>query len=191
MILSDKSIKDKLKTGEITIDPYNAEDLQPTSYDLHLGNDFMKFNTKKHSVIDVKKPVSDLMEKVHVDEGGSITLQPGDFILTHTVEITGVDDRHVGRLEGKSSLARLGLIIHTTAGFLDPGNCLRMTLEIVNLSPLPIILYPGMKIAQMAFEEVDKKVSKPYGHKSLNSKYYKDSTVSESKYYKNFNVNNK
>lgn len=186
MILSDKSIKNKLKTGEIIIEPFNPKDLQPTSYDLHLGSDFLRFNTKKHSEIDVKKPVSDLMEKVHLDENGSITLQPGDFILAHTVEITGVDDKHVGRLEGKSSLARLGLIIHTTAGFLDPGNCLRMTLEIVNLSPLPIKLYAGMKVAQMAFEQVDQKVSKPYGHKSLNSKYYKDSSVSESKYYLNF-----
>ncbi len=186
MILSDISIKNKIKTGELVIEPYNPDDLQPTSYDLHLGNDFMRFDTKKHSIIDVKKPVTDLMEKVHIDDEGSITLNPGDFILSHTLEITGVDDKHVGRLEGKSSLARLGLIIHTTAGFLDPGNCLRMTLEIVNLSPLPIKLYPGMKIAQMAFEEVDKRVSKPYGHKSLNSKYYKDSTVSESKYYKNF-----
>ncbi|MBI2357248.1 dCTP deaminase [Candidatus Dojkabacteria bacterium] len=187
MILSDKSIKNKLKSGAITIEPFVLENLQPTSYDLHLGNEFMRFNTKKHKMIDVKKPVSDLMEKIHLDkDDDSYILQPGDFVLTHTVEYVGVDDCHVGRLEGKSSLARLGLIIHTTAGFLDPGNCLRMTLEIVNLSPLPIKLYSGMKIAQMAFEEVDEKVEKSYGHKSLNSKYYRDSTVAESKYYKNF-----
>lgn len=188
MILSDISIKNKLKTGEISISPFNEENLQPTSYDLHLGDNFMKFDTQKHRIIDVKKPVTDLMTKVHVDPDGSYKLEPGSFILAHVEEMIGVDDKHVGRLEGKSSLARLGLIIHTTAGFLDPGNCLRMTLEIVNLSPLPILLYPGMKIAQMAFEEVDQKVARPYGHKSLNSKYYKDSTVSESKYYKNFKV---
>ncbi|KKR05549.1 MAG: Deoxycytidine triphosphate deaminase [candidate division WS6 bacterium GW2011_GWF2_39_15] len=187
MILSDKSIKNKLKTKEIVIEPFNEDFLQPSSYDLHLGNEFMVFNTEKHSIIDVKEPVDDLMKKIILEQNGDITLEPGGFLLAHVKEIIGVDDKHVGVLEGKSSLARLGLIIHATAGFLDPGNCLRMTLEMVNLSPLPIKLYVGMKIAQMAFEEVDQKVSRPYGHKSLGSKYYKDSSVTQSMYYQNFN----
>jgi dCTP deaminase len=186
MILSDKSIKEKINTGEISISPFSEDNLQPASYDLHLDSNVMYFNTDGNNIIDVKKPVDDLMIKVQIDETNGFVIQPHQLVLANVVEITGVDSKHVGRLEGKSSLARLGLIIHATAGFLDPGNKLRLTLEMVNLSPLPIRIYAGMKIAQIAFEELDTSCEKPYGSNDLNSKYSGDLTVQASKMWKNF-----
>jgi dCTP deaminase len=186
MILADKSIKEKLISGEISIEPFSNEFVQPASYDLHLDTSILIFNTEKHDLIDVKKPIDDLMLKIEIEEEKGYVLKPGQFILANVVEITGVDSRHVGRLEGKSSLARMGLIIHATAGFLDPGNKLRLTLEIANLSPLPIRIYAGMKIAQLAFEELDTNCERPYGSSGLNSKYKGDMTVQASKMWKNF-----
>ena len=186
MILSDKSIKAKVKTGEIVIEPFEERCLQSASYDLHLDKDFLVFNRENHSLIDVKEPVDELMKKIVVSEEQGIIIHPGDFILANVKEITGVDDKHVGRLEGKSSLARMGLIIHTTAGFLDPGNKLRMTLELANVSPLPIRIYPGMKIAQIAFESLDTECERPYGSKGLKSKYAGDLKVKGSQMWKNF-----
>ena len=186
MILADKSIKEKIQNGEISIEPFSEEFIQPASYDLHLDRNILTFDTEKHSIIDVKEPVEDLMMKIEMDEKSGYVLKPGQFILANVVEITGVDSRHVGRLEGKSSLARMGLIIHATAGFLDPGNKLRLTLEIANLSPLPIRIYAGMKIAQLAFEELDQHCERPYGSSGLNSKYKGDLTVQASKMWKNF-----
>ncbi|HQA87501.1 MAG TPA: dCTP deaminase [Candidatus Dojkabacteria bacterium] len=185
MILSDKSIKEKIKTGEISISPFSQDSLQPASYDLHLDSNIMYFNTDGNNIIDVKKPVDDLMVKTQISDSGFV-IEPHQLVLANVIEITGVDSKHVGRLEGKSSLARIGLIIHATAGFLDPGNKLRLTLEMVNLSPLPIRIYAGMKIAQIAFEELDTPCEKPYGSKSLNSKYVGDLTVQASKIWKNF-----
>ena len=185
MILSDKSIKEKINTGEISISPFSQDSLQPASYDLHLDSNIMYFNTDGNNIIDVKKPVDDLIVKTQISDSGFV-IEPHQLVLANVIEITGVDSKHVGRLEGKSSLARIGLIIHATAGFLDPGNKLRLTLEMVNLSPLPIRIYAGMKIAQIAFEELDTPCEKPYGSKSLISKYVGDLTVQASKIWKNF-----
>ena len=185
MILSDKAIKERIKKGEICIEPFSEEFLQPATYDLHLDSKVLLFDTEKHSLIDTKKPVDNLMKLVKIGDEGYI-VNPGDFILANIKEITGVDDKHVGRLEGKSSLGRLGLMIHATAGFLDPGNKLRLTLEISNLAPLPIKIYKGMKIAQIAFESLDQPCERPYGSKGLDSKYFGDMGVKGSKMYKNF-----
>lgn len=186
MILSDKDIKAKIATKEIVIEPFNPECLQPASYDLHLDNEFRVYKPHTTEVIDTKKPVTNYMEQVYIEDDGSFVLHPGSFALALIKEVTGVDGKHVGRLEGKSSLARLGLIIHTTAGFLDPGNSLQLTLELVNASPLPIRLYPGMKIAQIAFEELSSECERPYNTKGLNSKYYGAKHIQESEYHKNF-----
>lgn len=186
MILSDKGIKQKIKTGEIYIEPFSPEFLQPASYDLQLDKNIMVF--KETELIDIKEATSQLMEKIILKEGEGYILKPGQFILANVKQITGVDDKHVGRLEGKSSLARLGLIIHATAGFLDPGNKLRLTLEIANLSSIPIKIYEGMKIAQIAFEELDQPCEKPYGSQGLNSKYLGDMEVKESQMFKNFSA---
>ena len=190
MIISDKSLKEKVKSGEIVVEPFNVDNLQPASYDLHLDNEFKIFKAHETEIIDTKKPVEGFMEDVHIENGKGFVLHPGSFALALIMEKTGVDNKHVGRLEGKSSLARLGLIIHTTAGFLDPGNCLKLTLELFNASPLPIKLYPGMKIAQITFEELDSECERPYGTEGLNSKYYKADKIQESRMYLNFEKEN-
>lgn len=186
MILSDRTIKEKIKNGSIIIEPFSEEFLQPASYDLHLDKYFLVFNKESIGMIDVKKKPDNLMREIVVEENEGFIIHPGEFVLANVKEIIGVDAKHVGRLEGKSSLGRLGLIVHATAGFLDPGNKLRMTLELANVSPLPIKIYPEMKIAQMAFEEMDSESERPYGTKGLNSKYSGDEKVESSKMWKNF-----
>lgn len=186
MILSDRRIKEAVQHGSIVLEPFNPECLQPASYDLHLDNEFKIFKAHHTEVIDPSKPVHDLMEQVVLKEGEYFVLHPGSFALALIREITGVDARHVGRLEGKSSLARLGLLIHTTAGFLDPGNSLKLTLELYNVSPLPIKLFPGMKIAQIAFEQLTDDAERPYGSPGLNSKYFRSQSIEDSKMHLNF-----
>jgi len=186
MILSDKDILNAVEKKAIMLEPFSKELLQPASYDLHLHNDFRVFKPHEAEIIDTKKPVAHMMEEITIAEDGTFVLHPGSFALALIREVTGVDDKHVGRLEGKSSLARLGLLIHTTAGFLDPGNKLRLTLELFNASPLPIKLYPGMKIAQIAFEQLTSPCEQPYGSKGLGSKYSNVMYIQESEMYKNF-----
>jgi dCTP deaminase len=190
MILSDIGIKKALKKKEIFIKPYNKGNLQPASYDLTLGDEFLKFNKNKLHIIDPKISIKNNMQKIVIKKGNYFILHPGDFALGVLKEETGVNNRFVGRLEGKSSLARLGIFIHATAGFLDPGNCLKLTLEFFNASGIPVKLYPGMKIAQIAFEELNEPCEISYGDKRLNSKYFKTLSVKESKFYKNFKIYN-
>lgn len=159
-ILSDVMIKRRIASGNIVISPYDAECVQPASYDLHLDTHFMIYKMHAAEIIDTRKPVAQMLDNITVDD--YFVLHPKCFALGLIKEVTGVDNKHVGRLEGKSSLARLGLLIHTTAGFLDPGNSLQLTLELFNVSPLPIKLYPGMPIAQIAFEELQEACERPY-----------------------------
>ncbi len=186
MVLSDKDIKKEIKQGNITISPFKEEFVQPASVDLHLDKEFLLFNTVDNFVIDVKEKTDKLMTEKTITEDQPFILQPQQFALGLILEETGVSEKLVGRLEGKSSLGRLGLIIHTTAGYLDPGNSLKMTLELFNAGPLPIKLYSGMKIGQMAFEYLSSPCEKPYGSDGLNSKYYKDQKPQASQMYKNF-----
>ncbi len=186
MILSDKDIKKFLKEGRITIEPFSEKSIQPASVDLHLDKNFLVFNINQHIVIDVKKPVDDLMEKIVIDENGYFIIHPGEFALGNTLEKVGVANNMVGRLEGKSSLGRLGLIIHATAGYLDPGNNLKLTLELSNVGKLPIKLYYKMPIAQMSFTPLSSEAEISYGDKRLNSKYYGAEEPQASKMYLNF-----
>jgi len=186
MILSDQDIKRAVEEGKIYIDPFNFSAVQPASYDLRLDNQFKVFKKNHNVVLDPKNPVSDMMEDIYINDDSYFVIHPGDFVLGLIKEKTGVDNRHVGRLEGKSSLARLGLIIHTTAGFLDPGNNLKLTLELFNASALPIKLYPDMKIAQIAFEEISSECERPYGSSGLNNKYYGSDGIDASKAHLNF-----
>jgi dCTP deaminase len=186
MVLSDRDIKKELKSGHIIINPFQEEMLQPASVDLHLDKEFLIFNTIDNCVIDVKNKTDNLMTEKVIDEDKPFILQPQQFALGLILEETGVSEKLVGRLEGKSSLGRLGLIIHTTAGYLDPGNSLKMTLELFNAGPLPIKLYYSMKIGQMAFEYLSSACEKPYGSEGLNSKYYRDQKPRASQMYKNF-----
>ncbi len=186
MILSDRDIKKALEAGKISIEPLFPGSIQPASADLHLGADFLVFNTNKQVCIDPKESVDQMMEEVTIDEKTQFVIHPGQFALGMTYEVVGVGDDMVGRLEGKSSLGRIGLIIHATAGYLDPGNKLKMTLELHNISPLPIKLYYKMPIAQISFLPLSSPAEHPYGGKTLNSKYYGAMKPQASKYWKNF-----
>lgn len=186
MILSDRDIKKERKAGHITIKPYREECVQPASYDVHLDRHFLIFDINRQFVIDPRDIPGDLMKQVEIGTDEAFILHPGEFALGVLLEETGVSEKLVGRLEGKSSLGRLGLIIHTTAGFLDAGNSLKMTLELYNAGKLPIKLYSGMPIGQMAFEYLSSPCERPYGSKGLNSKYYKDRKPVASKMHLNF-----
>lgn len=174
-----------LAAGKITIDPFDEKYLQPASVDLHLDRHFLVFDTKANYVIDPKKPMDDMMKEVVIDDDKPFVLHPGEFALGLIYETTGVSDRFVGRLEGKSSVGRMGLLIHVTAGFLDPGNTLKMTLELHNTANMPILLYYKMPIAQMAFEELSSDCLKPYS-KELGNKYVGDTKPRASQMWKNF-----
>lgn len=185
MILSDRDIKKCLKSGEITISPYNKKYLQPASVDLHLDKHFLMFDKEKNCVIDPKKPMDKMMKEIVINGDNPFVLHPGEFALGMIYEKTGVCDSLVGRLEGKSSVGRMGLLIHITAGFLDPGNDLKMTLELHNTATMPILLYYKMPIAQMAFERLTSKCEWPYGSFGT-SKYVGDMKPRASQMWKNF-----
>jgi len=186
MVLSDRDILKEVKSGNITIAPFHQKYLQPASIDLHLDRYFMVYNTLENFVIDVKEPSETLMTKIVITPTKPFVLHPGEFALGLIIEETGVSEKLVARLEGKSSLGRLGLIIHATAGYLDPGNSLKMTLELFNAGRLPIKLYYKMPIAQMAFEYLSSPCMRPYGSKGLNSKYFRDKDIRPSKMHVNF-----
>lgn len=186
MILSDRDIKQAVRDGRITLEPYFENSVQPASVDLHLDNRFLIFKKTQHFVIDVKNPIDDMMSELIIDETRPFILHPGEFALGSTFEKVGVGDDMVGRLEGKSSLGRLGILIHATAGYLDPGNYLKMTLELHNVGQLPVKLYYKMPIAQMSFSPLSSKAEFPYGSQRLNSKYYGAERPQASQYYRNF-----
>ncbi|MFA5746846.1 MAG: dCTP deaminase [Candidatus Paceibacterota bacterium] len=185
MILSDKDIRKAIIGGEIKIDPFDEQCLQPASVDLHLDKHFLVYDTNQNYVIDPKLPMEQMMDEVVIDEEKPFVLQPGEFALGMIYETTGVSDKMVGRLEGKSSVGRMGLLIHVTAGFLDPGNCLKMTLELHNTANLPILLYYRMPIAQMAFETLSCQCERSYSQK-MGSKYVGDTKPRPSQMWRNF-----
>jgi dCTP deaminase len=186
MILSDKDIKEYLRLGKISVTPYRPECLQPASIDLHLDRTFLIFDTVNHYVIDVRKPLDNLMRRVEIADDQPFILHPGEFALGATYEEVGVGNDVVGRLEGKSSLGRLGIIIHATAGYLDPGNRLKLTLELSNIGSLPVMLFYNMPIAQMSFSPLSSACETPYGAKALGSKYYGAQEPQASQMWKNF-----
>ncbi len=190
MILSDRDIKQALKEGKIKIEPLFPESIQPASVDVHLGADFLVFKNNNHALIDPKEPVDDMMEPRTIDENRQFILRPGEFALGMTYETVSVPHDMVLQLNGKSSLGRIGLIVHATAGYVDPGNTLKITLEFHNLANLPVKLYYKMPIAQVAFVKLSSPVDKPYGQDGLNSKYFGAMKPQASQYYKNFLKNN-
>jgi dCTP deaminase len=185
MVLSDRDIRVAMRRGDIVVEPFHERFLQAASVDLHLDRHFLVFDSARFDVIDPKKPMEDLMVPITVNGDDAFVLQPGHFALGLIYEKTGVGNSHVARLEGKSSVGRFGVTAHITAGFLDPGNLLKMTLELHNTAPLPVRLYPGMPIAQMAFEELSSPCERPYGHIAV-SKYTGDVLPVASKMHLNF-----
>ena len=155
MILSDRSIREEVAAGRIVIDPFDDACVQPSSIDLHVDRQFRVFQNNRYPFIDVMKEQPDLTELVEVKEGEPFILHPGEFVLGSTLERVALPDDLVARLEGKSSLGRLGLLIHSTAGYVDPGWDGYLTLELSNVANLPITIYPGMKIGQISFFRLD------------------------------------
>ena len=186
MILSDRSIKEALAEGRIVVDPLDESCIQPSSIDLTLDPRFLVFLNHTRSIIDVKQDLSDLTELVEVPEDTPFILHPGEFVLGATFERVAVPDDLVARLEGKSSLGRLGLLIHSTAGYVDAGFDGQITLELSNVANLPITLYPRMKIGQVSFLRMTTAADVPYGTGALKSKYHGQDGPTPSQYWKNF-----
>jgi dCTP deaminase len=185
VVLSDRTIQRLLDEGRIEIDPYDASLLQPSSVDVRIDRLFRVFRNNRASFIDVKKE-QDLTELVEIDEREPFILHPGEFVLGSTLERVRLPDDLVARLEGKSSLGRLGLLIHSTAGFVDPGFDGHVTLELSNVANLPITLYYGMKIGQVSFMQLSEPAAAPYGSGALGSKYQGQRGPTPSRYWQNF-----
>ena len=186
MILSDRSIRDELASGRIVIEPLSEGCVQPSSVDLHVDRYFRVFRNHSQRVIDVKEDQEELSELVEIREDDALILHPGELVLGATAERIALPDDLVGRLEGKSSLGRLGLLIHSTAGFVDPGFDGYLTLELSNVANLPITVYPGMKIGQISFLRMTTPAEHPYGSKALGSKYQHQRGPTPSRYFENF-----
>ncbi|MGD0344677.1 MAG: dCTP deaminase [Acidimicrobiales bacterium] len=186
MILSDRSIREELAAGRIVIDPLDEAAIQPSSVDLHVDRYFRVFRSHTARVIDVKENQESLTELVEVGGDEPLILHPGEFVLGSTLERVALADDLVGRLEGKSGLGRLGLLIHSTAGFVDPGFDGYLTLELSNVASLPITVYPGMKIGQVSFLRMTSPAERPYGSASLGSKYQNQRGPTPSRYFENF-----
>ena len=187
MILSDRDVKAQIEAGRIVIEPYDATCIQPSSVDVKISNLFRVFRNHTAGVIDVKKDMTDLTELVEIPMDGVFMLHPGEFVLGSTLERVGVPDDLVARVEGKSSLGRLGLLIHSTAGFIDAGFDGHVTLELANVANLPITLYPGMKIGQVSFMKMTSPAENPYGSGAKGSKYQGQRGPTPSRYFENFN----
>jgi dCTP deaminase len=186
VILSDRTIREELKAGRIVIEPLGDGCIQPSSVDLHLDRYFRVFLNHTLGHIDPKEDLENLTELVEVPLDGTFVLHPGEFVLGSTRERVGIADDLVARLEGKSSLGRLGLLIHSTAGFVDAGWDGHLTLELSNVLNLPIKLYPGMKIGQISFLRTTTPVDMPYGSQALGSKYQGQRGPTPSRYWENF-----
>ena len=186
MILSDRSIREALRAGHIVIDPLDESCIQPSSVDLRLDRSFRVFRNHTLGYIDVKRDLSNLTTLIHADDDEPFILHPGEFVLGATLERVALPLDLVGRLEGKSSLGRLGLLIHSTAGFVDAGFKGQLTLELSNVANLPITLYHGMKIGQISFQKMTTPADTPYGSNELGSKYMGQSGPVPSRYWTNF-----
>ncbi|MGD9573663.1 MAG: dCTP deaminase [Thermoleophilia bacterium] len=181
MVLSDRTIREELASGRLVIDPYDEALLQPSSVDLRVAAEFRVFHNNRRAYIDVKEPNDDLTEIVAIPDGEAFILHPGEFVLGSTLERVALPDDLVARLEGKSSLGRLGLLIHSTAGYIDPGFAGNITLELSNVARLPVSIYPGMPIGQISFLQMTTPVESPY-----RGKYQGQKGPTASAYHRNF-----
>ncbi len=186
MILSDRTIREELEAGRIQIVPLGDGCVQPSSVDLHVDRYFRVFRNHSARVIDVRENQEGLTDLVEIGAGEAFVLHPGEFVLGSTAERVRLPDDLVARLEGKSSLGRLGLLIHSTAGFVDAGWDGHLTLELSNVATLPITIYPGMKIGQISFLRMTTAADTPYGSATVGSKYQGQRGPTPSRYYENF-----
>ena len=186
MVLSDRTIERLIADGRISIDPYDESLLQPSSLDVRVDRYFRVFHNARYPYIDVRQRMEDLTELVEVPDDQPFILHPGEFVLGQTLERVTLPDDIVARLEGKSSLGRLGLLIHSTAGFVDSGFSGNLTLELSNVANLPITIYRGMKIGQLSFVQLSEPAETPYGADGLGSKYQGQKGTTPSRYWQNF-----
>ena len=186
MILSDRSIIEAIKGGRIEIDPFDEACVQPSSIDLHVDRKFRTFHNARYPFIDVKKEMPELTELVEVEGTNPFILHPGEFVLGSTLERVRLPADLVARLEGKSSLGRLGLLIHSTAGYVDPGWDGYLTLELSNVANLPITIYAGMKIGQISFFCLTTAAEHPYGSRDRGSKYQGQRGPTASRFFEEF-----
>ncbi len=184
MILSDRDIRVQIESGRVVIDPFDPQCVQPSSVDLHVDSQFRVFANSRYPYIDVHQEQPDLTELVEVKPDEAFILHPGEFVLGSTLERVALPDDLVARLEGKSSLGRLGLLIHSTAGYVDPGWDGYLTLELSNVANLPITLYPGMKFGQISFFKVTSPAERLYGQ--AGNKYQGQRGPTPSRFYRDF-----
>jgi dCTP deaminase len=186
VVLSDRDIRAEIASGRIVIDPFIPEAVQPSSVDLHLDRRFRVFRNSRYPYIDVRADQPELTELVEIGGDDPFILHPGEFVLGSTFERVQLPNDMVARLEGKSSLGRLGLLIHSTAGYVDPGWEGNLTLELSNVANLPITLYDGMKIGQISFQRLSSPAEVGYGDASIGSKYRGQRDPTASLYHRDF-----
>jgi dCTP deaminase len=186
MLLSDRDIAAEIKAGRVQVDPFDPKMIQPSSVDVRLDRFFRVFENHRYEVIDPSIEQSELTREVAVAPEDFFILHPGEFVLASTYEVITLPDDIAGRLEGKSSLGRLGLLTHSTAGFIDPGFSGHITLELSNVANLPVKLYPGMKIGQLCLIKLSSAAEHPYGSAVYGSRYQGQRGPTPSKSWLNF-----
>jgi len=187
MVLSDRTIKDEIAKGRVIIEPLIPDCVQPASVDLHLDKKLLAFKPQRYpAYIDVRRNLDHFNELVELEEDKAFFLNPGEFVLASTLESITLPDDIVGRLEGKSSLGRIGLLIHSTAGYVDPGWQGNLTIELSNVAKLPITLYYKMKIGQISFLRLTSPVDRLYGAAELGSRYQGQTEPTASRYHEDF-----
>jgi len=186
VLLSDGDIRKEVEFGRLVLEPWDAELLQPSSIDVRLDRFFRVFNNSAYTHIDPAVQQDELTSLVEAEWDSPFVLHPGEFVLGSTLEVVTVPDDLAGRLEGKSSLGRLGLLTHSTAGFIDPGFSGHITLELSNVANLPITLWPGMKIGQLCLFRLSSPSEHPYGSAVYGSRYQGQRGPTPSRSYQNF-----
>jgi dCTP deaminase len=186
VLLSDRDIKAEISAGRVALEPYTESMIQPSSVDVRLDRWFRVFENHKYPYIDPSQEQPDLTRMIEPDGDEPIVLHPGEFVLGSTLEVVSLPDDIAGRLEGKSSLGRLGLLTHSTAGFIDPGFSGHVTLELSNVANLPIVLYPGMKIGQLCLFRLSSPAEHPYGSEKYGSRYQGQRGPTPSRSFANF-----
>ena len=186
MLLSDRDIKREIEAGQVKVEPFDSAMIQPSSVDVRLDRFFRVFENHKYSYIDPSIEQPDLTRMVEVPADEEFILHPGEFVLASTYEVITLPDDVAGRLEGKSSLGRLGLLTHSTAGFIDPGFSGHITLELSNVANLPVKLFPGMKIGQLCLIKLTSPAENPYGSAKYGSRYQNQRGPTASKSFLNF-----
>ena len=186
MLLSDRDIKAELASGRVGLEPHEQEMVQPSSIDVRLDRYFRLFDNHKYPFIDPAEDQPELTRLIEVDPGEPFILHPGEFALGSTFELISLPDDVAARLEGKSSLGRLGLLTHSTAGFIDPGFTGHVTLELSNVATLPIKLWPGMKIGQVCYFRLTSPAENPYGSGTYGNRYQGQRGPTASRSFQNF-----